>query len=88
MTRLAIITSLATGQRIGDCITLRHNDIADGLLTIVRAKTGKTVHVPVHPEWRAAIDALPKKAVTILYDRSGAPFRRRSGCSAPSGRSW
>lgn len=75
MTRLAIITGLATGQRIGDCITLRHNDIADGLLTIEQAKTGKTVHVPVHPEWRAAIDALPRKAITILYDRSGAPFK-------------
>jgi integrase len=30
--------------------------------------------VPVHPWWRAEIARLPRKAVTILYDRTGRPF--------------
>jgi integrase len=75
MTRLAIITGLCTGQRIGDCLAMLHRDIASGMLTITQGKTGKTVYVPVHPDWRVAIDALPKRAVTILYDRSGKPFK-------------
>jgi len=74
MTRLAIITGLCGGQRIGDCIAMRHTDIAQGLLVIRQEKTDKQVFVPVHPDWRAAIDELPKRATTILYDRSGKPF--------------
>ncbi|API57970.1 hypothetical protein BSL82_00510 [Tardibacter chloracetimidivorans] len=74
MTRLAIITGLCSGQRIGDCIKLRRSWIRDGILELKQGKTKKDVYVPVHPLWQAEIDATEDKAPTILYDRSGKPF--------------
>jgi hypothetical protein len=42
-----------------------------------RSKGDRTVEVfiPVHPGWREAVAALPRRADTILYDRSGRPFK-------------
>lgn len=74
MTRLAVITGLCSGQRIGDCIKMRRNQVSGGILELKQGKTGKDVFVPVHPLWRAEIDATEDKASTILYDRSGKPF--------------
>ena len=75
MTRLAIVTVRSSAQRIGDCIRMRESWIADGMMTLTQQKTGKVVHIPVTEEWRAEIDRLPRKAMTILYDRAGRPFK-------------
>jgi hypothetical protein len=75
MVRLAAVTLLCSGWRDGDAIRIRHNWFRDGFCTVERqGKTGVTASVPVHPMWSAEIDRLPKRALTLLYDRSGKPF--------------
>ncbi len=39
-----------------------------------QGKTGKHAAIPMHPQWVAEIDTIPRRAVTILYDRFGKPF--------------
>lgn len=43
----AVLISLQTGARLGDCITLRKSDIEDGKLTYQQSKTGKTLTIPL-----------------------------------------
>lgn len=76
MLRLAIITGLYSGQRIGDCVRMQHSWIRDGIMILRTEKSqGKTeVFIPIHRTWRAEIDAVPKKALTILYNRYGQPM--------------
>jgi hypothetical protein len=74
MTRLAIITGLCTGARIGDVVRLRHSWIEDGVISFKTEKNKVYVAAPVHPLWVTEIEKLPKVCDTILYDRSGTPF--------------
>lgn len=75
MTRLAIITGLCSGQRIGDVIRMQWGWCKDGYMQFVQEKTHKPVAIPMHPTWRAELAKHPRKAVTLLYDRSGRPFQ-------------
>jgi integrase len=74
MTRLAIIVGLCTGARIGDAIRLQHQWHDGETLEYRAEKTRKWVSVPVHPLLLDEIAKVPKRALTILYDRSGQPF--------------
>lgn len=75
MTRLAIAVGLCTGARIGDAIKLRH-DWHDGeMLEFRSSKKLIDVAVPMHPFLVAELAKVPAKAVTLLYDRTGAPFK-------------
>ncbi|BBB13607.1 tyrosine-type recombinase/integrase [Sphingopyxis sp. FD7] len=71
---LAIATGLCSGQRISDVIRIHHSWLKTGIMSLSQFKTDVDASVPVHPLWREEIDKLPKKAVTVLYDRSGRPF--------------
>lgn len=71
---LAIVTGLCSGQRISDVIRIHHSWLKTGIMSLSQFKTDVDASVPVHPLWREEIDKLPKKAVTVLYDRSGRPF--------------
>jgi hypothetical protein len=47
----------------------------DGRLMEVRSKKTRTdALVPMHPLWLAEIKKVPRRSVTLLYDRSGKPF--------------
>lgn len=75
ITRLAIVLGLCTGARIGDAIKLRHK-WHDG--RVLQFKTGKNrtdVAVPLHPLLLGEIALHPRKAETILYDRTGRAFK-------------
>lgn len=72
--KLAIITALTTGQRIGDIIRLQHSWIRDGICELEQEKTGVLAAFPIHPMLSAAIDEQPRRSLTILYDRSGQPY--------------
>ena len=74
MMRLAIITGLCGGQRISDCIRMQHAWHDRRMMELVQQKTGVAVAIPMHPLWLAEIDRMPRRALTILYDRSGEPF--------------
>jgi integrase len=74
MMRLAIITGLCGGQRIGDCIRLQHAWHDGRIIQLAQGKTGVNAAIPMHPLWLAEIARVPARALTILYDRSGQPF--------------
>lgn len=80
MLRLAIVTGLCSGARIGDAIKMQHGWHDRQIMTfrtskrVGKRREGKEVHIPMHPLWLVEIDKLPRKAVTLLYDRSGKPF--------------
>lgn len=77
MTRLAIITGLCSGARVGDCVRMQHGWIERGMMEFVTEKRKVDVAVPVHPLWLEEMGKVERKAVTILYDRSGKPFASR-----------
>ncbi len=78
MTRLAIITGLCSGARIGDAIKLEHSWHDGEMMEFRSSKKKIDVAVPMHPLWIAEIAKCPRKALTLLYDRSGHPFKSTS----------
>lgn len=75
MMRLAIVTGLCSGWRDGDMIRIHRNWFRDGFCSVERqGKTGAVASVPVHPMWAEEIERIPRRAVTLLYDRTGKPF--------------
>ena len=78
--RLAIITGLCSGARISDVIRMQHGWHDGQIMEFTTAKrvgrkrVGVDVAVPMHPLWLEEIARLPRKSVTLLYDRSGKPF--------------
>jgi hypothetical protein len=75
MTRLLIVTGLCSGQRNSDVIRMQYGWIADGIMgPFAQKKTGVEVAIPMHPFWTEELAKLPRKSVTLLYDRFGKPF--------------
>lgn len=74
MTRLAIVTGLCSGARIGDAIKLQHSWHDGEMMEFRSSKKKVDVAVPMHPLWLAELAKHPRKAVTMLYDRQGKPF--------------
>jgi integrase len=80
MTRLAIVTGLCSGQRIGDCVRMQYGWIKDGIMEFTQGKVRrggmtKDVAVPMHPFWIEELAKLPRRSVTLLYERTGQPFK-------------
>ena len=75
MIRLAIVSGVCSGQRLSDVIRMQHGWIEGGIMELRHKKTHADAAVPMHPLWIEEIRRLPRKAVTLLYDRSGKPFR-------------
>lgn len=74
MLYLALVSELCSGQRVSDVVRMHHNWINDGMMDCTSLKTKTLAFIPMHPLWKAAIARIPRKAVTILYDRFGKPF--------------
>ena len=80
MMRLAIVTGLCSGCRISDAIRMQHGWHDRQFMRFTTKKAvgkkhrGVDVAVPMHPLWLAEIDAMPRSAVTLLYDKQGKPF--------------
>lgn len=75
MPLLAMELGIGTAQRPGDLPRLLWSAYDGSNLTIVQGKTGAEVTIPCTPQLKAALDAAPRRAVTILTDRRGRPFR-------------
>lgn len=82
MTRLAIVTGLCSGQRVSDCIRMQYGWIEGGIMELSQKKTGKAVAIPMHGFWISELKALPRSATTLLYERSGAPFKTTGAIQA------
>lgn len=74
---------LGTGQRIGDVLRMGWPDIEDGGICVRQNKTGKPLWVPLTPHLAAALDALPRRAVTIMTLANGSkPLSYRMAAQA------
>lgn len=96
--RLAMALMLWTGQRRSDIIGMGRQHVTGGRIRVRQQKTGKALTIPIAPQLKAALDAMPVSGhMTFLVTEFGKPFtsngfgnwfRRRcneaglKGCSA------
>lgn len=67
---------IGTGQRIGDVLRMRWNDIEDGVVMVTQGKTGQRLAVPLTPRLAAVLDATPRIGLTICaWGPAGKPTR-------------
>lgn len=83
MLRLAVLLGLETGQRVSDCIRMRHSWIKDSILDLRQLKSEKDASVVISERLWNEILKLPQKAPTILYTSHGKPFRDESSIQKP-----
>src|SRR5262249_10461285 len=76
--RLAVSLLLYTGQREGDVIRMKWDDIRDcdggREICVVQEKTGTKVWVPLHRELRALLNQTPRSTDFILINSWGRPY--------------
>lgn len=75
---LAFSLLLYTGQRRGDVVRMGRQHVRAGILSIVQQKTGQEVSIPLHPNLRAALDALPRDNLTFVMSERGGPMTPES----------
>src|SRR5690606_5230970 len=75
--RLIFELLLGTGQRIGDVLRMRWNDIEDGGIKVSQGKTGTVLWIPMTADLRAAIDVTAKVGLTICAQKNGRPTSYR-----------
>jgi integrase len=78
MLRLAIITGLCSGVRIGDAVRIQHGWLDGEVMQLRTHKNEADVAIPMHSVWLAEIAKVPRKSVTLLYDRAGKPYDKKS----------
>jgi integrase len=74
--RLAYASLLYSGQRGGDVVQMKRPDAKAQFVTLTQEKTGTELTIPIHPEWRRAINAGPSKGLTLIGDVRGRPVKR------------
>jgi integrase len=74
--RLAYALLLYTGQRGGDVVRMRRQDISDGAIALVQQKTGTALAIPIHPDLVAAMKAGPRMGLHLIGDPNGRPIGR------------
>jgi integrase len=72
--RLDYATLLYSGQRGGDVVRMLRPKGSE--IRVTQEKTGAELVLPVHPEWRKAIDAVPAKGLYLIADDKGRPIKR------------
>jgi integrase len=72
--RLALELLLGTMAARCDVVWLGAQHAPGATLSYRRGKTGVAVDIPVLPELRAAIDAIPERNLTFLITKQGRPF--------------
>jgi integrase len=73
--RLALELALWTGQRQADLLHLCWSNYDGERLTLRQGKRNRRVDMPVPAPLKAALDAAPRRAMTILTDAKGRPWR-------------
>lgn len=75
--RLIFEMCLGTGQRIADVLRMRWDDLADGGVRVTQSKTKARLWIPTTPRLREALDATPKRGLTICAQDNGRPTSYR-----------
>ena len=73
----AVELALYTGQRRGDCLAMRWDKVADGLIEVVQEKGGDHLSIPIHPRLAEVLLSIPKKSLTILHNAYGRPWKTK-----------
>ena len=69
---------LGTGQRIGDVLKMRWDDIEDGGIKVRQGKTGARLWIPLTARLREVLDATPRVGLTICaWGKNGKPTSYR-----------
>ena len=69
-------TQLLTGQRAGDVIRVGWQHVGrDGGIRIKQEKTGEPVDIPIGPDLKRVLDALPRTDLTFVVSKTGRPFK-------------
>ena len=68
---LAFLMAVWTGQRQGDLLALTWTAYDGASIRLRQSKTGRYVVIPVGGPLRTALDATPRRAVTILTTQAG-----------------
>ena len=66
-----------TGQRIGDVLRMRWDDLADGGIWVRQGKTKARLWVPLTPALAAVLAEAPREGLTIVTARHGRPMSYR-----------
>ena len=69
--RLAYALLLYTGQRVGDVVRMRRQDISKGRINVVQQKTGAALSIPIHPRLQEALRAGPTRGFQLVGDQHG-----------------
>ncbi|WP_411196529.1 tyrosine-type recombinase/integrase [Rhizobium sp.] len=70
----ALLLALWTGQRQGDLLKAAWTNYDGAALRVRQGKTGARVAVPIAAAVRTMLEAMPKKAITILTNTRGKPW--------------
>lgn len=71
---LALLLLLYTGQRRSDVVRMGRQHVRKDVLSITQQKTGQDVHIPLHPDLKTSLDALPLDNLSFLVTAQGRPF--------------
>lgn len=74
--RLDYASLLFSGQRGGDVTRMVRPSPKATTIKVVQEKTGVELTIPIHPEWRKAIDAVPAKGLSLIGNANGRPISR------------
>lgn len=72
--RIAFMLALYTGQRKGDILAMRWNDIDGDGIRVKQQKTGTELWIPLHPTLRAELAQVERKGMTIVARLDGRPY--------------
>ncbi|MFD2207178.1 tyrosine-type recombinase/integrase [Kiloniella antarctica] len=69
---------LFTGQRVSDCLKMKWDDFADGLIFVKQQKTGIELHIPCHPILLKKLSSVPieERGVYIVDRTKDKPYSR------------
>lgn len=73
---LALELALWTGQRQGDLIRVRWDDIRAGTLHVTQEKTGKELWLPISQPLADVLAGAPRSAVTVLVSSKGMSWAK------------
>jgi len=68
--------ALYTGQRQGDCLSMRWDQVSNNMIAVAQEKTRKRLAIPLHADLRKILAEMPRSAVTILTNTAGLPWTK------------
>jgi integrase len=70
----ATALALYSGQRQGDELRMKWNDIRDGFMSVLQEKTKKPLQVLIHRDLLQVLHAIPRRSIFILTSSTGKPW--------------